>query len=259
MPKRMGRFAFLWDVIRRNPVTAILAIVEAAIGLADLIKSEFLPERYQHLRVVDYIPTLSKSVWVALVSVLAFVAVWLGSFQKNEEADTRIAALESPLPVLTIVIHELFVIPAELSDVFVRVSVTNDSRVDTIISEYRLSVETDAGVYAFDRIDHTSDYDLLVMDFSKPNLKRLKAQSQLEGFSMQISRHMPLKYGLPVLGWLHFRVEDGTDLPTLVTESINRAVLYMADSCTGSPMHAVEKVRPVDNPTTVIVRERFYL
>jgi hypothetical protein len=254
MGKHQGRWAFLWDVIWRNPVTSTCVFLWSALSAADLTKSQFFPDKWQHWQVVAYLPSWSWGWWFALSFFLVFLAVWLGSFTKDRVKNEEMAALKNPLPILSIEIQEIFVIPSRRSDVFVLASVRNDSKTDTLIETYWaiVSVESGKQYHLEGPLPDTSSYSRTEMDYSEKPHYVVKSKSRLEDFSTQITRKEPLKYGLPVTGWLHFRVESGLDLPDLGIDMVKKFALCMRDSCVNSPMHAVSKEERLDNPSTII-------
>lgn len=260
MGKREGRWEFLSDVIRRNPVMSTCSLAFSVLGAADLIKSQFFPDKYQHWQIVNYLSLWSWKAWFSVVCFLAFIAVWLGAFKKDAEKNVEIGSLKNPLPILSIDIQELFIIPSSRSDVFIAISVTNDSKTETLLKDYRLNLETEVGIYQLDRIlGTTTGYARTVINYSDKNQPRIESQSRLEDFDSQVTRLQPLKYGLPVNGWLHFRVEGGTNLQPLQIEMVNKAYLYIKDSCTRSLIHAVAKGAPLDNPSTLITAKGVYI
>jgi hypothetical protein len=260
MGKHRGRWAFLWDVVWRNPVASTCAFLWSALSALDLTKSQFFPDRWQHWQIVAYLPNWSWGWWFALSFFLVFLAVWLGSFKRDTSKDAEIAALKNPLPILTIEIRELYIIVSGRSDVFIKASVTNDSHTDTLIKDYRLNLTTYSGhQYQLEYgSSDVSEYQRIVTSYSERGHSRTESQAPLEDFARQITREHPLKYGLPVTGWLHFRVEGGTNLPPLEMSSVKECFLYLKDSCTNSPIHAVVKVAPLDNPVTTISKTWVY-
>lgn len=222
------------------------------LGAIDLTKSQFFPDKYQHWQIVTYFPLWSWKAWFSIVCLLSLIAVWLGSFNRDADKNVEIEELQNALPILSIDIKEIFIIPSRRSDVFVLASVRNDSKTETLIESYRLvlNVESPDPYHLDGPLTDTSSYSRMEMDWLET--PHIVSKSQLVDFSSQISRKDPLKYGLPVTGWLHFRVESGSDLPDLRMEMIKKAVLCMRDSCANSLIHTTTKQGHLDNPHTQI-------
>jgi hypothetical protein len=158
------------------------------------------------------------------------------------------------LPKLLVTIKEVSVIPSRRSDVFILATIHNTSTVETLISKYRAFVEVTSGIsYLLEGPIHDLDeYRRTDLDWSEEWRNRVRGVMTMSSLYYAINRHEPLKRGLPVEGWLHFKVEAGGELPQLSVEMIKSVAIVVNDSFSSSPVHVVRKQAPVDNPATRI-------
>jgi hypothetical protein len=133
----------------------------------------------------------------------------------------------------------------------VRVSIHNDSSVETVISKYRalLDVGTSSQYHLEGPVNDVDAYRRVECDWGELPAYRVHRNSLLKYLS--VNRDQPLKRGVPADGWLHFRVESGLELPTLTLEMIKSLSLVLwspFDAC----LHVGRKEAPLDNPSTLI-------
>ena len=135
------------------------------------------------------------------------------------------------------------------------VSIHNDSPIETVISQYRMFVELKDGPSSYMFTGPGNDLKKLKRwetEWMEGEIYRREEQTTLVDLLDTISVKQPLKRGLPIEGWLHFRVDAGLDnLPPLIIEKVKSLTLIVRDSFTESASSIIKKTAPLDNPRTI--------
>jgi hypothetical protein len=205
------------------------------------------------LYLVKYHQTPHWIYWANGILAVFFLGLAAFLVWKDEHEKLVCEIEKNTNPILFIKIEEISVNPSHRSDVFVLASVRNDSKTDTLIETYWAVLSTEAG-HTYPLAGPLTDTGAFIRNevdwLNRPY--RVTYTEKLKDLVSQISRQEPLRYGLPVRGWLHFKAEFNHDLPDLDADMITKFSLCMRDSCVGSVMHAVAKEPPFDNPNTRI-------
>ena len=70
----------LWQEILRSKIMAWIAIIYSAAGFFDLVKSEFLPEKYHAYTIVRIIPHFPLAWWIVGLLVFLLLAALEGGY-----------------------------------------------------------------------------------------------------------------------------------------------------------------------------------
>ncbi|MDW5266140.1 MULTISPECIES: hypothetical protein [Acidobacteriaceae] len=188
--------------------------------------------------------------FLAMNVVLAVVFLLTATFSVWKDEHTLLLK-HTEKPNLNVAIKEVFVIPQRRSDVFVHVSIHNDSPVETAISKYRALVDvgTSSQYHLEGPLNDVSAYRRVDLDWGELPQYRVRGESLLKDLEMDSSQ--PLKRGLPAEGWLHFKVESGLDLPALTLEMIKSLSLVLWTPFDGY-LKVGRKEVPLENPSTLI-------
>ncbi len=237
----------------------LLGYVWASLGILDLIKSQFLSQKWQTKQVISYLPGWSWGTWVISWLVIFIVAVLEGAYRQHLKKETELEVSKKELedskprfPKLLITIHEVFTIPSNTSDLFLRITAHNDSSVVTLIERYRVlvTVEGDQTYIIEGPFGDIPAYTLTKVDWADPTGRKIVSRTLLDGFDKALTRESPLRRGAPAGGWLHFRAECNLGLPPLTTNAIKSLNLVVYDAF--SKLHTARKESPVADPTTLI-------
>jgi hypothetical protein len=101
MHRIRSRWSFWSSLSRRNPVVVAVSTAWSLLAAADLIKTEFLPAKWQAIQIVSVIPSWSCWTWAIGALSILFFAVLEGAYaehiMKTEEFDAALKDSEQRL------------------------------------------------------------------------------------------------------------------------------------------------------------------